>query len=120
MRVPALLLLLTVSALAHHSWVDFDTSREVSITGKVLWFYFVNPHCVAELDVDGKTVQVEFSSPGPLRKIGWSAATLQPGDRITATGNPPRDPDNHALHAWRIQLPDGKDVEVEAPADRAK
>jgi hypothetical protein len=117
LAVSAGLLLTTHSADAHHGWAEFDATREITLEGTVTDFYFVNPHCVVEFDVKDdkghvRKWQGEFSSPGPLARKGWTAATLQPGDRITITGYAARN-EAPALHATRIRLPNGQEFNVD-------
>lgn len=112
-------LLLTPSYLqAHHGWAEFDLNRELTLEGTVADFHFVNPHCVVEFDVKDaegrlRRWQGEFSSPGPLSRKGWTAATLQPGDAVTVTGYAGKD-NTPALHVIRIRLPNGQEFQVDS------
>ena len=117
MRTATILVLLPVLALAHHGWLDFDGSKEISLTGIVADFHFVNPHCVIEFDVmDDKGIvqkwQAEFSSPGPMAKKGWTAALLQPGDKVVISGHPGRN-NVRAVHATKIRWPNGQEFQIE-------
>jgi hypothetical protein len=58
MRPILFLLLITVSAVAHHGYAAFDTSAEITLKGTVTDFHFVNPHCVIEIDVKDDKGQV--------------------------------------------------------------
>jgi len=113
MRVACLILLLPLFMWAHHGWQEFDESKEISITGVVTDFHFVNPHCVIEFEnIDGKAAwQAEFSSPGPMMRKGWTAATIQPGDKVVITGHPGKN-GVHAIHATLIELPDGREFKI--------
>ncbi|MGD1070211.1 MAG: DUF6152 family protein [Bryobacteraceae bacterium] len=115
--VSAAFLLAPHSAHAHHGWAEFDSQREITLEGTVVDFHFVNPHCVVEFDVRGETGrdhkwQGEFSSPGQLARKGWTAASLQPGDRITITGNPAKR-DAKAIHVTRVRLSSGEELKVD-------
>lgn len=101
---------------AHHGWAEFDETKEISLKGTVTDFHFVNPHCVIEFDVGGEkgvvvSWQAEFSSPGPMARMGWTAATLQPGDKVSISGHPART-GAHAVHATKIRLPNGQEFKV--------
>jgi hypothetical protein len=108
--------LLPVFVWAHHGWAEFDETKEISLSGTVSDFHFVNPHCVIEFDVAGEkggTVswQGEFSSPRPMALKGWTAATLQPGDKISISGHPARS-NARAIHATKIRLPNGREFNL--------
>jgi hypothetical protein len=83
-------------AAAHHSSAMFDRSKEVAITGTVKEFQYTNPHSwlmVVTQGPDGQEVQWGFESEGPstLLRNGIKHSTFQPGDKVTAHGNPMRD-----------------------------
>jgi hypothetical protein len=104
-------------AEAHHGWLDFDSTREVTFEGTVTDFHFTNPHCVVEFEVKDEKGQVvkwqgEFSNPGQLTRKGWTAASLQAGDKIMITGNPGKN-NAPAIHVSRVRLPGGQDLKVE-------
>jgi hypothetical protein len=102
--------------LGHHGWIEFDETKEISLKGTVTDFHFVNPHCVIDFDVTGEkgvveNWQAEFSSPAPMTRKGWTAATLQPGDKISVSGHPART-GARAVHATKIRLPNGQEFKV--------
>ena len=89
------LLLMSVSALAHHGTGTYDNSKTVTLSGVVTEFAFVNPHAALYFDVKdagGKLVNwaIEMNSPGVLRAAGWTKATFKVGDQITITVRPAR------------------------------
>ena len=121
MRMPGLtsilLLVLPVSVQAHHGWQEFDEKTEITVTGTVTDFHYVNPHCVVEFDVkdDKGNIQKwqgEFSNPGVLARRGWNAAYLEAGDKLTITGHPAKKDGVLALHVTRILSATG-DVKLE-------
>jgi hypothetical protein len=85
-------MLICLPASAHHSFVMFDTSKQVTLTGSVTSFEWTNPHSYIEIDVpDGGAVKhwsVEMGSPSILRNSGWKHNTLTPGDKVTLVINP--------------------------------
>lgn len=120
MRLPALLPILLVAFLgtppdasAHHSLAaEFDVERTVELTGVVTKVEWTNPHTYIYLDVrtgDGKTERWawQLASPNGLERHGWTASSVQVGDRITASGTPARDGSRKA-NTSSIRLTDGQ------------
>lgn len=83
-------------AFAHHSFAaQYDSNNTVTLDGTVKEFRFVNPHALAKLDVadDKGAVQqwtVEFDGRLNLTNVGWTEATIRPGERVKISGNPER------------------------------
>jgi hypothetical protein len=83
-------------AFAHHSFAaQYDGNNTVTLDGTVKEFRFVNPHALAKLDVadDKGAVQqwiVEFDGRLNLTNLGWSEATIKPGEHLKISGNPER------------------------------
>ncbi len=100
------LVMLATFALAHHNSAPlYDASKSVTITGTVKEFRFINPHArvlVTVVDANGKPQDwlAEGANAGVLRRIGWTADKLKPGDKITITGAPSRD--GSAKLEWRV------------------
>ena len=91
----ALVLLLAVSAAAHHSPVMFDRSKKQTLSGTVKEFAWTNPHASIQLDVPGPEGQagiwgVEMNSPNNLVKQGWRSNTIKPGDKVSVVISPLR------------------------------
>ena len=93
--------LLTVcgSVLAHHGNAAYDEKITEFKNATVTKFAWANPHALINFDAkdaNGKLVHmvVETAAPQALRLIGWSKASLEPGDIITVrmyvskNGNP--------------------------------
>lgn len=100
-------------AAAHHSLAaEFDVERTVELTGVVTKVEWTNPHTYIYLDVrtgDGKTERWawQLASPNGLERHGWTANSVQVGDRITASGTPARDGSRKA-NTRSIRLTDGQ------------
>ena len=83
---------LAVSTFAHHGGAAYDTSKMVTVTGKVTEFEFVNPHVIINMDVkDPSTGKVEkwegeLTSPNHLARVGWTKNTIKLGDELTMSG----------------------------------
>jgi Family of unknown function (DUF6152) len=106
------LLLMPGSANGHHGWAEFDEKAEVTLEGTVTDFHYVNPHCVVEFEVKDERGRIqkwqgEFSNPGVLSRKGWTAASLESGDKLTITGHPARK-GVFALHVTKIRLSSGE------------
>jgi Family of unknown function (DUF6152) len=107
---------LAPSAQPHHGWMDFDPSRELTFQATVTDFHFVNPHCVVEFSAMDEKGQVqkwqgEFSNPHQLAQKGWTASSLDAGDKITIAGNPAKN-SSLAIHVTRIRLPNGQELKI--------
>ena len=85
------------TAQAHHSFaVYFDSSKEVTITGKVTAFRFTNPHGTIVLNVTDDQGRVrewraETNAPVVLQRRGWTRHSVKPGDEVTIDGWQSRD-----------------------------
>jgi hypothetical protein len=101
-----------VPAAAHHSYVAFDRTRELTLTGVVREFQWTNPHAwiqLVVLDERGREREwgLELGSPNMMARTGWKRTTVKPGDKVVAVVNPMKSGrPNGAL--VRITLPDGR------------
>jgi hypothetical protein len=104
--------LAVLPARAHHSFVMFETTKQVTLSGTVTAFEWTNPHAYIELDVkdDAGAVKhwsIELGSPSILQQGGWKFNTLKKGVAITLTLNPLKNGNPGGLLIQAI-LPDGK------------
>ena len=81
------------SARAHHSFVMFETTKQVTLSGTVTSFEWTNPHTYIELDVKDaagsvKHWSIELGSPSILQQSGWKHNTLKKGTEVTLVVNP--------------------------------
>ena len=105
-------LLVAGSALAHHSPIVFDRTREVTLTGTVTEFRWGNPHSWIHIDVadgDGKVANwsIEMNPASHLAREGWRSSTLKAGDKITVVVFPLRNDEKGGQYI-SVTLPDGK------------
>jgi hypothetical protein len=113
--LPALLALALCSlgAFAHHSTANFDRTKEATITGKVTYFGFTNPHSFIDLDVTdaatGKVAPHKVFLPGRvlLTRYNWKPGDLKVGDVVTLSGAPDRK-DPTFIYMTRIKFAGGK------------
>ena len=116
----AFLLLASAPLLAHHSLAaEFDSSRPVTLRGKITKVEWMNPHVYVWIDaVDsaGKVSnwRVESAAPNFLRELGWAKATVKPGDTLPIQGFISKDQPNLAKMDVVI-LPDGRRLMVGHP-----
>jgi hypothetical protein len=87
----AVLALLAMPVLAHHSTAMYDMANPVTISGTVTRFDWTNPHAHIYLDVkdekgDIEHWDVELMSLNHLKSYGWTHSTVKPGDVISCTG----------------------------------
>jgi len=78
-------------AFAHHGNSAYSTTEPYTVSGTVVEFQFLNPHCIVLLDAkDEKGMaqkwQGELTSPNHLIRAGWNSQSLKPGDQVTLTG----------------------------------
>jgi len=114
-RWAALLALASASSLvAHHSLIQFDTTRGVTLKGTVVRFERVNPHSFLYIDEKGKDGEMRlWTIEGPniiqLRRMGLEKDALKPGDVIEACGYLLKGrPGEQFLTGEVLVLPDGK------------
>jgi len=103
------LLLVTSTAYAHHGGGTFDSSRAVTLTGKLTKIDFINPHSWIYFDVKGadgkvKPHRCETRSAHTLRRSGWTKEMFKIGETITIEGSPDRnDPQSCYLSTLVLQ-----------------
>jgi hypothetical protein len=93
-----LVLVMALTTAAHHSYAMFDSTKRVSLVGKIREFRWTNPHSWIQIDVPNEqggtdTWSVECGSPNDMARHGWRASTLKPGDQATIVINPLRNGD---------------------------
>ena len=83
------------AALAHHSAVQFEFTRQVSYTGVVKDFAAINPHMrlVVELNDDKGKREVRFEghSTNNMYRGGYRKGMVKVGETITVNAAPFRD-----------------------------
>ncbi len=98
-------------ALSHHSIANFDQAKKVTITGKVTFFRFTNPHSHIDVEVSEggttRTYKIFTVATTVMTRSGWTRADVKVGDQVTATGNPDRT-DPTLLHLTQIVCANGK------------
>lgn len=108
----AIALCLAPSAWAHHSTAMFDMNKEVTLTGTVKQFQWMNPHTWIVFDVSNAQGAVdeygiEGMSPNYLARNGWTKHTLNPGDKVVLTIHPLKDGRRGGFNV-SVKLPNGQ------------
>ena len=84
-------------AIAHHSYAIYENDKTLTLLATVEAFSWANPHTVLQLvsNTNGGVGQtrwtIESSSPGILRRFGWTGHSVQRGDRVLVEFSPMRD-----------------------------
>jgi hypothetical protein len=76
------------TALAHHSGSMYDPSKILTLKGTIQEFRWVNPHVIIVLaagESDPVAWTVEMSSPGNMRRLGWTGSALHNGQPVEIT-----------------------------------
>jgi len=94
--IASLLTALAFPALAHHSIaVHYDQSTSVTVNGVVTQFLWRNPHVFVYLEVTDEAGGIQnwvlqWQNTQVLRRRGFDADSIQPGERLTVSGSPER------------------------------
>ncbi len=79
------------TASAHHSSIGFDQEQVVSVKGTVTRYRYRSPHVYLYVeDASNDEWQLELASPQLMTRLGWTADSLAPGDRVNVRANPDR------------------------------
>jgi hypothetical protein len=96
--------------LAHHGWSEYDSSKALKLTGKIVESGYEHPHGHLRLETPGKTWNVVLAPPSRMERRGLEKAALKPGGSVTVEGYPNRDKPEE-MRAERITV-NGKTVEL--------
>lgn len=104
-----LIALLPIHASAHHSGSMFQFGVETTIEGEILSVRWRNPHVHFTLQAVEPTGEtrvwtIEGEPPAIMGKHGWDSQSLVPGDQVTFTVYPPKDPDKNLSKGLSVEL----------------
>ncbi len=106
-----ILLIFGGPAYAHHSFAaTYSVDKQLTVQGTITQFMYRNPHSYLKVDaLDDKgqmqTWAIEWGGGAQLNEAHVTRDTLKPGDKVTITGNPGRDPNEHRLRLQKIVRP---------------
>ncbi len=119
--MPLLLLvvLFAASLSAHHGSADYQTDREITITGVVSEWRWANPHTWVFLTVRNASGGSEvWDGEGPpltwAAERGWSSSTLRAGEEVSLVLYPSKRERRTGL-VKRIRRTGGEVLEVSRP-----
>jgi hypothetical protein len=109
-------LVVPMGVLAHHGWSEYDTSKVLKLTGKIIQSGYEHPHghirfeAKGEGAAAGKTWTVTLAPPSRMENRGLPKEWLKAGATATVEGYPNR---NHPeeMRAERITI-NGKTIEL--------
>ena len=99
-----------LSVFGHHGWSEYDSSKALRLTGKVVQSGYEHPHGHVRLEAPGKTWSVVLAPPSRMERRGLEKGALKPGAVVTVEGYANRGKPEE-LRAERISV-DGKTIEL--------
>ena len=102
--------LVAVPALAHHGWSEYDGTKALKVSGKILESGYEHPHGFIHLETPGKTWLCVLAPPSRMEARGLAKDLLKPGAGATVEGYANRGKPEE-MRAERITV-DGKTVEL--------
>jgi Family of unknown function (DUF6152) len=113
MMVIAVIMAAGIPLMAHHSFAaEFDSNKQIKLTGVVTKIDWTNPHVWFYMDVKDESGKItnwgfEMGPPHLLQTSGWTRTTMKLGDVITVQGSVAKNGTNRA-NARSVTTPDGK------------
>jgi hypothetical protein len=108
--VLAAILATPATVFAHHGWSEYDSSKALELTGKIVESGYEHPHGHVRLETPGKTWNVVLAPPSRMEHRGLERSALKPGTSATVEGYPNRNKPEE-MRAERITV-NGKTVEL--------
>lgn len=101
---------LSLPAAAHHGWSEYDSSKELKLTGTIAESGYEHPHGHIKLVTPGKTWHAVLAPPSRMTSRGLPPADLKVGSTVIVVGYPNRSKPEE-MRAERI-IVGGKSVEL--------
>ena len=101
----AALALTPATALAHHGWSGYDSSRVLNLTGTIREAGYEHPHGYVKLETSDKMWIVVLAPPSRMENRGLPREMLKPGAQASVVGYPNRS-DPGEMRAERITIGD--------------
>jgi hypothetical protein len=106
----AAFLALPLAAPAHHGWSEYDSSKVLKLTGKIVESGYEHPHGHIRFEAPGKTWNVILAPPSRMENRGLQKDWLKAGASATVEGYPNRNKPEE-MRAERIII-NGKTIEL--------
>lgn len=97
-------------ALAHHGWSEYDSTKLLKLSGKVVIAGYEHPHGFIRLETPGKTWLCVLAPPSRMDSRGLEKGALKPGVAATVEGYANRSKPEE-MRAERITV-GGKTIEL--------
>ena len=97
-------------ATGHHGWSEYDSTKTLTLTGKIVESGYEHPHGHVRLETPEKTWHVVLAPPSRMENRGLAPAALSKGKTVTVVGYANRTKPEE-LRAERITA-EGKTVEL--------
>ena len=104
------ILSLPLLAMAHHGWSEYDSSKLLTLSGKIVEAGYEHPHGYIRLETPGKVWLCVLAPPSRMENRGLAKDMLKPGTMATLEGYPNRNKPEE-MRAERITVA-GKTVEL--------
>ncbi|HUP96799.1 MAG TPA: DUF6152 family protein [Usitatibacter sp.] len=101
---------IALPAAAHHGWSEYDSTKTLTFTGKIVESGYEHPHGHVRLETPGKTWIVVLAPPSRMENRGLPPADLEKGRTVTVVGYANREKPEE-MRAERITA-NGKTVEL--------
>ena len=82
----AALCLAALPAAAHHGWSEYETTKPLTVTGRIVESGYEHPHGHIRLEAPGKTWHVVLAPPSRMEARGLPPADLKKGNTVTVVG----------------------------------
>ncbi len=99
-----------LAALGHHGWSEYDSSKPLKLTGKIVETGYEHPHGHIRFEAPGKTWNVILAPPSRMERRGLEKGMLKPGASVTVEGYANREKPEE-MRAERIIIA-GKAIEL--------
>jgi len=106
----AVLAIVPVAALAHHGWSEYDSSKLLTLSGKIVEAGYEHPHGYIRLEAPGKTWLCVLAPPSRMEARGLAKDALKAGASATVEGYANRSKPEE-MRAERISIA-GKTIEL--------
>ena len=106
----ALAALLPAAAAGHHGWSEYDSSKLLTLSGRIVEAGYEHPHGYIRLEAPGKTWLCVLAPPSRMESRGLPKDALKAGASATVEGYANRSKPEE-MRAERINIA-GKTIEL--------